>query len=184
MDVRRTELESVDPNRVGGVEHRGLSDVLDADAVTINHYVIAPGDRISGLHAHQNQEEVFLVLDGAVTLETLDGTVVVDEGEVVRVAPGEFQSVTNPNGDLATVLALGAPRDQSELRVPVGCPECDAEVAALDFTGGDERLVCPVCGHDRGAACPDCGGELRAELDGDGRPVSVCLSCDVRMRER
>ena len=182
--MRSTELEAVDPDRVGGVERRGLAEALGADEVTINHYVVAPDSRISGLHAHQDQEEVFLVLDGAVALETLDGTVDVAAGEAVRVAPGEFQSVTNPHGDPASVLALGAPRGPSDLRVPVRCPRCDSEVAALDFDGEAARLVCPACGHERDAACPDCGGELRAELDDGGQPLSVCLSCGGTWMER
>lgn len=182
--MRRIELESVDPDRVGGVERRGLSEPLGTDEVTINHYVVASDSRISGLHAHQDQEEVFVVLDGAVALETLDGTFDVESGEAVRVAPGEFQSVTNPTDDPATVLALGAPRGTSDLQVPVGCPECDGEVAELDFDGEAARIVCPGCGHERDSACPDCGGELRAELDGDGQPVSVCQSCGGTWTER
>lgn len=175
--VRRTQADSVDPDHVGGVERRGLGDAVGTEAVTINHYVVAPGERISGLHAHADQEEVFVVLEGTVALETLDGTLAAAEGEAIRVAPGEFQSVTNPAAEPATLLALGAPRGTSDLRVPVRCPACGAEVAELDFAGGEERLVCTGCGNERDAACPACGGERWAVLGEDGWPVSVCRDC-------
>jgi uncharacterized cupin superfamily protein/Zn ribbon nucleic-acid-binding protein len=179
--MRRAEIH---PGGSGddGVARRDLDAALGASDLAVKYYVLPPGERISGLHAHAHQEEVFVVLEGATTVETLSGTVDVAAGEAVRFAPGEFQSVTNPADEPALVLALGAPRGSSEFRVPVACPACGHGVAAVAFEDGTERLVCPECGHEREAACPDCGGERRAVLGEDGRPVSRCRDCGATTR--
>lgn len=175
--MEQVSLDTCDVASYAGIERRALGEALGAEAVALNHYVVAPGERIAGLHAHPDQEELFVVLSGEATFETLDGKRSVGEGAAVRFAPGEFQSCTNQNDERLVVLAGGAPADTDELRVPVRCHDCAAEAMALEFAGGEERLVCPDCDAERTPECPDCGGdELRAELV-DGRPASVCQVC-------
>jgi uncharacterized cupin superfamily protein len=175
--MEQVSIDTCDVASYAGIERRALGEALGAEAVAFNHYVVAPGERIAGLHAHLDQEEVFVVLSGEATFETLDGKRSVGEGEMVRFEPGEFQSCVNQAGERLVVLAVGAPADTDDLRVPVGCHDCEAEAMALGFVDGGERLVCPDCGAERTPECPDCGGdELRAELV-DGRPVSVCQAC-------
>ena len=176
--MERIGLESTDGETRGGVEGRRLGDALAADHVAINHYRVAPGERIAGLHAHADQEEVFVVLDGAVTVETLDGRVHVADEEAVRVPPGEFQSCHNAADDEAVVLALGAPPDSEDVRVPVGCSACDADEQRLAFPDGEELLVCPDCGAETEPNCEACGGaEMRVVLNGSGSPVERCRDC-------
>lgn len=176
--MERIDLRSTDGETRGGVERRRLGDALAADHVAINHYRVAPGERIAGLHAHADQEEVFVVREGAVTFETLDGRVHVADEEAVRVPPGEFQSCHNAGGDEAVVLALGAPPDSEEVRVPVGCPACDAAEHRLLVREGEELLVCPDCGAETEPNCEACGGaEIRVVLDGSSSPVDRCLDC-------
>jgi uncharacterized cupin superfamily protein/ribosomal protein L40E len=176
--MERIDVEATDGETRGGVERRRLGDALAADHVAINHYRVASGERIAGLHAHADQAEVFLVLDGAVTFETLTGEVAVADGEVVRFPPGEFQSCHNTNAGAAVVLALGAPPDSEDVRVPVACPDCGADEHRLTFTDGEEGLVCPGCGAETAPACPDCGsGDLRVVLDDEDQPVEQCRDC-------
>ena len=176
--MNRVSIEAVDPAVVEGVSRRGLGDALGTEAVAVNHYTVSPGGRLAGLHAHSDQEEVFLVLLGAVGFETLDGRIRVAEGEAVRFAPGEFQSCYNPTEGEATVLALGAPPESDDLRVPVGCGECDNDEHRLTFPDGEEVLVCPDCGAETEPECPACGGDaLRDVLGEDDRPVERCLDC-------
>ena len=100
------------------------------------------------------------------------------EGEAVRFPPGEFQSCHNPTEGEATVLALGAPPEGDDLRVPVGCSVCDGDEHRLAFSDGEERLVCPDCGAGIEPECPACGGDaLRVVLGEDDRPVERCLEC-------
>ena len=176
--MERIDLESTDGETRGGVERRRLGDALAADNVAINHYRVPSGERIAGLHAHADQEEVFVVQEGAVTFETLDGRVHIADEEAVRVPPGEFQSCHNAADNEAVVLALGAPPDSEDVRVPVGCPACDADEHRLTFPDGEEVLECPDCGAETEPTCEACGGaEIRVVLDGSGSPVERCRDC-------
>lgn len=177
--VRIDDVESgVDE---GDSASRRLSDYLGTTDLAINHYRIAPGDGLSGgLHAHADQEEVFVVVEGEATFETMSGDVVASEGEVIRFDPGEFQSGRNDaDGDLA-VIAIGAPRDSDDVRVPLACPECAHDDVRLDFAGGATTFVCPDCEAERVAEpCPNCGGDdLAVTLRADDEPVVSCSGCE------
>jgi uncharacterized cupin superfamily protein len=176
--VERIGRGSTDGETRGGVERRRLGHALATDHVAINQYRVPSGERIAGLHAHADQEEVFVVQEGAVTFETLDGRVHIADEEAVRVPPGEFQSCHNAADDEAVVLALGAPPDSEDVRVPVGCPACDADEHRLAFPDGEEVLECPDCGAATEPNCEACGGaEIRVVLDGSGSPVERCRNC-------
>ncbi|WP_435146029.1 cupin domain-containing protein [Halobaculum sp. P14] len=147
-------METVDIDAVAptptetGVQRRTLTDPLAAANLAVNHYLLAPDDRLSsGLHAHTDQEEVFVVVEGSVAFETPDGTVTVGGGEAVRFAPGEYQSGRNAADRDAVVLAVGAPRDGGEIRVPRVCPDCGHDGMRPEADAdGDAYLTCPDCG--------------------------------------
>lgn len=75
-------------------------------------YDLAPGEQ-SGLryHYHDEQVEVFYVLEGTLHVETPDGEIVVERDQVLFVDPGSPQRAYNPvDADAETrVLAIGAP---------------------------------------------------------------------------
>lgn len=179
----RVSLDEVSADDVGGGgSRRSLSAALSASDVAINHYRFPPGTGFpGGLHAHADQEEVFVVLAGAATFETLAGEVGVRAGEVIRFPPGEFQSGRNDadaDADLVA-LAVGAPRESEDVRLPFPCPDCgDGDLRLV--TGGDGvTFECPGCGagHVPGP-CPDCGGtDLAATLDEVEDPVVRCRDC-------
>ena len=158
---------------------RTLSDALGTTAMALNHYRIATGEGLpGGLHTHADQEEVFVVLDGEATFETLSGEVTVASGEAVRFVPGEFQSGRNGGDVELAVLALGAPRDTRDIRIPFECPDCwDDE---LRF-GPNGRFVCPDCdGEHTPAPCPDCESEdLEGTVGEEGSPVVICRECEA-----
>jgi len=165
------------------VDRRDLGGPLGGTDVAINRYRVPPDEGLpAGLHAHADQEEVFVVADGTARFETLrevDGewvgeTVRVDAGEAIRFAPGEFQSGHNAGDDPLVALALGAPRDSDDVRLPVACPDCGRGALRLDTDGG-LSFACPDCSRAAvPAPCPDCGGEdLRVTLrDADASPAS------------
>jgi len=126
-----------------------------------------------------DQEEVFVVIEGEATFETLDGTITVSNGEVVRFAPGEFHSGRNDSDRTLVAVAVGAPRDTSDVRLPVACPECDHGTLRLDGSGGGVRFVRPNCGSEHVPRdCPQCGGPaLRVTLDAANRTVVACRDC-------
>lgn len=79
-----------------------------------------------------DQEEIFVVIDGEATFETLECEVTVGKCEAIRFAPGEFQSGKNESDGELTVLAMGAPRDTEDIRIPADCPECQHDDLRLD----------------------------------------------------
>jgi uncharacterized cupin superfamily protein len=157
-----------------------LSDRLGITEFALNHYRIAPGDRLpGGLHTHMDQEELFFVLDGTAIFETMDGRVTVMKSEAVRFDLGEFHSGKNETDSELVLLALGAPRDTNDIRIPVDCPDCNHETLRLDF-GEKLTFVCPDCSCEYiPRNCPDCGhDDLRVALGNKTRPVVVCQNCE------
>jgi uncharacterized cupin superfamily protein len=184
--MERVAADDLDPAAsAGGAVRVALSDALGTTDVAINRYRPAPGERISGLHAHGDQEEVFLVVEGAVTFETYDvetesaDAVTVEPGEAIRFGPGEYQTGRNAGDAPAACYALGAPRDSEDVRVPLSCPDCGHD--HLEPTLGDDHepvLACPDCGAETPVECPDCGGvAMYAVLGADDVPVSTCRDC-------
>ncbi|WP_436931380.1 cupin domain-containing protein [Halosimplex halobium] len=194
--MERVAFDEPTDGPTAGVDRRGLSGPLATDGVAINRYRIPPGEGFpSGLHTHADQEEVFVVLDGTATFETLPGRdpdepdgsntarsgreVTVPAGEAVRFAPGEYQSGHNRGDDDLVALAIGAPRETTDVRVPVRCPDCGEADFALDAAGDALSFRCPACDAERvPAPCPDCGSdELTLRLDGDDALVAACDGC-------
>jgi len=169
-----------------GADWQSLSDALGTTDVAINRYRLPPGEGLpSGLHTHLDQEEVFLVLDGMVTFETLSEPVAVGAGEAVRFAPGEYQTGGNEGGSPATVLAIGAPKESEQVRVPLDCPDCGHRGLAPAWDG-EVLLACPECGGEhRTRGCPDCE---RAEMEvapgeNEGETVVCCPDCGAERSE-
>lgn len=175
--MERVSLDGRDDGE--GVATRRLSAALGAEHVAVNHYRVPPGEGFpAGLHAHMDQEEVFVVLDGGATFETLDGRVTVRAGEAIRFAPGEFQTGVNEGDETLVALALGAPRYSDEVRLPLDCPDCGHDDLRLDTDRG-VTFDCPDCGTEHvPAPCPECDSEdLGVRLGPEGRPVVVCGDC-------
>jgi len=167
-------------------DRQSLADALGTTDVAINRYRLPPGEGLpSGLHAHLDQEEVFVVLDGTVTFETPSEPLVVDAGEAVRFAPGEHQTGRNAGESPATVLAIGAPAESEAVRVPLDCPDCGHRGLSPEWDDG-ALLVCPDCGGEhRTRGCPACE---RTEMEvaagaNDGETVVVCPDCGAERPE-
>ncbi|MFT4964582.1 MAG: putative cupin superfamily protein [Halobacteriales archaeon] len=176
------EVGSTDFER--DIEAREVTDALGTTDIAINHYRIPPTEGFpSGLHAHMDQEEVFIVLEGEARFLTLAEPITVGAGEAIRFAPGEFQTGRNDGADDLVALALGAPRDTENVRIPVACPDCghdDLQPAAVE---AGVELVCPACETTHvPQGCPECGREEMTVLPGDDRrTVVVCPDCGTEL---
>jgi len=178
--MERVRIETVESTPFGEQSvRRKLADPLGTAAVSINLYQLGPGEGLpGGLHAHEDQEEVFVVLDGEAIFETLNGEICVNDREAIRFTPGEFQ--TGRAGQAQTrILAVGAPRDSADVRVPATCPDCGHEDLLL-ATDGRVTFECPDCGEEHiPADCPACGhARLEFSLDSEREPVVVCNGCE------
>ena len=148
--MEKVSIGDVEPNAFGSdIDRRGLSDPLETTDFALNRYRLDPGERFSGgIHAHMDQEEVFVIVEGEATFETMDGEVTVGEAEVIRFAPGEFQSGKNDSDGEVVAFAMGAPRDSEDVRLPQNCPECGHDnVRAIPGDDGFD-LQCPECGAE------------------------------------
>jgi len=182
--MEQVPLPDLDPDPASGrAAKRDLAAALAATDVALNHYEVAPGERVSGLHAHGDQEELFVVLDGEATIETLEGDRLVPADEAVRFARGEYHSVTNDDTRPLSILAIGAPPDSEDVRIPLPCPACDHDFRRPVPTDSGAALACPGCGEETTVTCDACGGgDLYAALGHDGEPVSICRDCGATVR--
>ncbi len=130
---------------------RPLTEALGADNLALNYYELASGESLAyGYHAHENQEELFVVQSGTVTFETEQGAVAVDDGEVVRFAPGEYQRGWNRGSDRAEVLALGAPRGAGDSEPLRECETCGERTPqTIEWAEGKtaRQTRCRECGE-------------------------------------
>jgi uncharacterized cupin superfamily protein len=100
--VSTTRLEATGDDRFQRVRAE-----LGVESFGLNLIRLAPGQR-GRIHAHREQEEVYLVLEGTLTLELgPDEALDLARHEAARVAPEVRRRLVNRGGEPALVLALG-----------------------------------------------------------------------------
>ena len=99
--VSRARLEQAAPDRFILLRRQ-----LDVSSFGINQLVLEPGQR-SRIHVHAEQEEVYLVLDGTLTLLVEGEAQTLERGELVRVAPAVRRQLVNRGPGRLSLLALG-----------------------------------------------------------------------------
>ncbi len=79
---------------------------LGVTAFGLNQIVLQPGER-GRIHAHERQEEVFVVLEGTLTLIIEGEPVDLPAGRLARVAPEVRRQLVNLGPSRVVLLALG-----------------------------------------------------------------------------
>jgi uncharacterized cupin superfamily protein len=79
---------------------------LGVSSFGINQMVLEPGQR-TRIHVHAEQEEVYLVLGGILTLLVEGEEQTLEAGELVRVAPSVRRQLVNRGPRRLSLLALG-----------------------------------------------------------------------------
>jgi mannose-6-phosphate isomerase-like protein (cupin superfamily) len=79
---------------------------LGVTAFGLNQIVLQPGER-GRIHAHDRQEEVFLVLEGTLTLIVEGEPVDLPTGRLARVAPEVRRQLVNLGPSRVVLIALG-----------------------------------------------------------------------------
>jgi uncharacterized cupin superfamily protein len=97
---------------------------LGVTSLGMNQIVLRPGQR-GRIHRHERQEEVYLVLDGTLTLLLEGDETTLERGELIRVAPGIRRQLVNHGPDALHLLALGG-AGEHEGRDGVAYPGWDA----------------------------------------------------------
>ena len=93
-------------DRSGGARFQTLRRELGVSSFGINLIVLAPGER-GRIHSHERQEEVYLVLEGELTLLVEREPTVLGPDSAVRVAPGLRRQLQNAGPEKLVLLALG-----------------------------------------------------------------------------
>jgi uncharacterized cupin superfamily protein len=100
-------VQVVFADRAGGERFQPLRRQLGVESFGINLIILQPGQR-GRIHAHERQEEVYMVLEGQLTL-LLDGAEeVLEADQFVRVAPATRRQLVNAGAERLVLLALGA----------------------------------------------------------------------------
>ena len=123
--MEKVSLDEMDEVPDSATVCKPFTGSLNADEVSLNYYELSKEDSFAyGYHRHMKQEEIFLVLEGVVTFETEEGEIKVEEGEVIRFAPGEYQRGVNKGSERVKAYAVGAPQEMGETEILKECGYC------------------------------------------------------------
>ncbi|MBV9311295.1 MAG: cupin domain-containing protein [Solirubrobacterales bacterium] len=93
-------------DRSAGERFAVLRRLLGVSSFGINQIALEPGQR-GRIHRHERQEEVYLVLEGTLTLIVEGEEIELGEDELVRVAPNVRRQLVNRGPEKLLLLALG-----------------------------------------------------------------------------
>ena len=84
-----------------------LKGELDFSSFGLNFMHLAPGQR-GRIHRHESQEEVYVVLEGTLSIEIEGGDVIeLDRGGLARVAPELRRQLSNRGPEPVRFLSVG-----------------------------------------------------------------------------
>ena len=83
-----------------------LRDTLGVSSFGFNQLLLEPGQG-GRIHRHERQEEVYVVLEGTLTLEYDGERHELGRGDVARVAPGVRRQLSNRGSERVALLAVG-----------------------------------------------------------------------------
>ncbi len=118
--VNLLEVEDAAPKRGlgAGMESHFARVPLGLEKSGPSHFRIAPGFGVPWAHRHGVQEEVYVVLAGALRVRLGDESVDLAPFDALRIAPGVARGMQGgPDG--AELLAYGAPNTENKDSEPI-----------------------------------------------------------------
>ena len=112
MGYQHVVVDDLDPTPDRPSVRRAVGEAADLTEFAVNRYEVQPGEQIPlAYHVHGEQEELFYVLSGTLSVETPEGIYEVGTDEVLAVEPESPQRAFVPEsaGETTVVLAVGAP---------------------------------------------------------------------------
>jgi len=113
MGYHVVDPDDIEPTPDRPSETRYISEALDMENLGLRVYRVEPGEEIplSGLHYHDEQEEVFHVVAGELHVETPGTTHRVDAGQFFVAEPESPHRAYNDSDAAGTaeVVGIGAP---------------------------------------------------------------------------
>jgi quercetin dioxygenase-like cupin family protein len=102
--IRTTELEPSVPTGHWGVESRFI--LGDVERLVFQHCEMRPGGGAES-HAHDEQDQIFFVLEGRLRVSGADGPdVMVNQGEALLIPAGAAHATINDGTDVTRYLVL------------------------------------------------------------------------------
>jgi uncharacterized cupin superfamily protein len=95
-----------------GERFQALRRELGVSTFGLNLLLLQPGQR-GRIHRHEHQEEVYLVLDGELSLYVEGEEHVLAQGALARVAPNVRRQLVNRRPQRVVLLALGGATDHT-----------------------------------------------------------------------
>lgn len=99
--IARTRLDLDTDERIVALRRQ-----LGVSSFGLNQLVLQPGQR-GRIHRHERQEEVYLVLEGRLSLLVEGEPIELEQGELIRVAPRLRRQLVNRGSGRVVLLALG-----------------------------------------------------------------------------
>lgn len=99
--IARASLEDSAPDRFVPLRRQ-----LGVTSFGINQMVLEPGQQMR-IHRHRDQEEVYLVLAGTLTVYIEQEEHRLQSGEMMRVAPDVRRQLVNRGSDTVCLIAMG-----------------------------------------------------------------------------
>jgi mannose-6-phosphate isomerase-like protein (cupin superfamily) len=101
-DIGRTRVDYGSSERF-----TSLRRALGVEAFGLNQMTLQPGQR-GRIHRHREQEEVYVVLSGVVTVLVEQEPYELRAGDLVRVPPATRRQLVNAGEEPCVLLAIGA----------------------------------------------------------------------------
>ena len=118
MGYRTVRTRDVEPAPDRPCELRRLTAAAGLEDVALNRYSVDPGEEIPlAYHYHDEQEEAFYVISGAIEVETPEGTFAVGADELFAADSESPHRAYCPDDadETAEVLAVGAPQTEGDV---------------------------------------------------------------------
>ncbi|QLG60597.1 cupin domain-containing protein [Halorarum salinum] len=111
MSYHHVDPATLEPTPDRPSVQRSISDACGLEKLALHRYEVGPGEAVPlAYHYHDEQEEAFYVLEGALHVETPEREYVVESGEAFVVEPEAPQFAHVPeDGVETTALVVGAP---------------------------------------------------------------------------
>lgn len=104
-DLERRDVEGIEPAL------KAVGYELRPKQMRPSVWMFEPGES-NRRHKHEEQEELYYVMDGTATMTVADETFDLTEGDFVVVSPDEWRQISTDDG--CTVLAIGAPNVKND----------------------------------------------------------------------
>lgn len=103
-----SDVDSVMDEEYGGMWF--LRDALDAERVGVTIMTLEPGaNGKEHDHAHDGQEEIYVVVEGTVDVDLDDESVTLSRDDAIRLAPEQTRQIHNRGDERARLVLVGGP---------------------------------------------------------------------------